>query len=373
MNTFKQTLCAFALVLALVLAVPVSGNAQATLSSTTLNGAIGGPSTGATGAARYPQTIPLTAVTNITAPGQPTSTSEIGTPGGNPSFTILCVDKECMQVLSVNTTAKTVFVNRGYLGTGATAHIDGATVWFGPPEYFGNNGFFNPLGPTGACLSSALRVLPQFVPETGQSYTCVPTTSGATTGIWASTATDGYFFVPPSACSSAVATTAYTAGYPIMTSAASGNPVLAISTTSTAGTLEVTCPINVPTQLAAGKGVTLNAASLLYGVQTTNLASIAAATINKVVYPVSTAAGVAAAGTVTTTAAGTLTATPTSLQLTTTTTGTCFDEKVSFGTPIQAVGDVTQYTLDQVFTTAGSTATIVQICGVMVYYSLNKQ
>src|SRR5581483_1110028 len=260
------------------------------LPSTTLAAAIGGPSTGATGAARFPQYIQLASVTGITAPGQPTSTSEIGTPTGS-SFTILYVDREAMQVLSVNSTTNVVFVNRGFLGTTANAHLNGATVYYGPPNYFSNSGYWNNSGPSGACTSSIQPVLPVLVTDTGRQYNCVA-------GQWSEVTTDGYFFVSPANCGSAVATTAYASGSPIVTTAAAGNQVYSVTTNTTAGTIEVTCPINVPSRLTTGKGVTLTAASLLYGVQTTALSSIAAATVKSVTYPASTAGGAAAAGTV---------------------------------------------------------------------------
>lgn len=374
MTTFTKhfLITALAIVLMFSVTAPLA-DAQTganTLSTTTLSSAVTGVSVGSTGAARYPTTIYLTSVTGITAPGQPTSTSEIGTPTGS-SFTIIYVDKEAMQVLAVNTTLNTVSVNRGYLGTATSAHISGAAVSFGPPEYFGDYGFWNSTGPAGACTASLQLVLPWIQTSTGDSYTCVPTSSGAATGIWEKVSTDGYFFVDPARCSSAVATTAYAAGNPINTSAATGESVYSVTTNTTAGTIEITCPLQTPERLTVGKGVTLTAASLLYGVQTTALSSIATATVKSVTFPASTAAGVAAKGTVAA-AGGTLTATPTSLQLTTTTTGLCFNEKLSFGTPIQATNDLTSFALDQVFTTAGSAATTLQVCGAIVYYSINQ-
>jgi len=370
MNTTKTLLIA-TLAVFLSLAIAPPAHAQATLSSTTLAQAVTGRGVGSTGAAQYPQTIFLGSVTGITLPGQPTSTSEIGTPTGA-SFTLLYVDKEQMQVIGVNTTLNTVLVNRGYNGTAATAHISGATVYFGPPEYFSNDGYFNPFGPIGACNPTVQLVLPRLVPETGLLYNCVPTTSGGTTYVWAAQTTDGYVFVDPARCSSAVATTAYAAGNPINTSAATGESVYSVTTNTTAGTIEITCPLNLPERLTAGRGVTLTGASLLYGVQTTALSSVAAATVKSITFPASTAGGAAAAGTVAA-AGGTLTVTPTSLQTATTTSGLCYNEKLSFGTPIQAIGDLKSYALDQVFTTAGTSATTLQVCGVLVYYNLNSQ
>jgi hypothetical protein len=363
MNLMKKSLVT-------LLAFSALAFGQLTQTSTTLAQAVTGPGVGSTGAARYPTTIYLASLTGITAPAQPTSTTEIGTPTGN-SFTILYVDREAMQVLAINTNLTAVSVNRGYLGTTPTAHLNGSTVYYGPPNYFGNLGYYSADGPSGACTATLQTVLPVIETDTGNQYNCVPITSGSTTGIWERVSTDGYFFIDPVRCSSAVATTAYASGYPINTSAATGESVYQVTTNSTAGTIEVTCPLTVPERLATGKGVTLNSASLLYGVQTTALSSIAAATVKSVTFPVSTAAGAAAAGTVAA-AGGTITKTPTTLQLATTTSGLCYNEKLTFGTPIQATTDVTSYALDQVFTTAGTTATTLQVCGAIVYYSINQ-
>lgn len=177
--------------------------------------------------------------------------------------------------------------------------------------------------------------------------------------------TDGYMFVSPTNCAMLPTTTAFTAG-PSMTRAAAGNVVLSGTTNTTGGTIALTCVIATPTRLTAGYGVKVADVSIAYGVQTTALSSIAAATVNTVAYP---AAGGAAAGTVTNTAGGTLTVTPGVLQLTTTTSGQCFNEKLAFGTPLLLNADTTGFSVDQVFTTAGTTATTLQICGVWVHYT----
>lgn len=175
---------------------------------------------------------------------------------------------------------------------------------------------------------------------------------------------DGYYFVSPDHCSMKAATTAFDAGTPFMSNVATGNRVLSATTDTTAGTIQVVCDISPPDgRTTAGKGFLITDVSLLYGVQTTALASIAAATLKSVTYP---AAGGAAAGTVAA-AGGALTVLPASLQLTTTTTGQCFHENLALATPVAAT-NLTRITLDQVFTTGGSTDTTLEICGVMVRY-----
>jgi hypothetical protein len=176
---------------------------------------------------------------------------------------------------------------------------------------------------------------------------------------------DGYAFISPANCAELATTTAISTG-PAMVRAAAGNAVLSATTNTTGGTIAVTCQIPFATRTTAGYGWKILDVSLAYGVQTTALTSIAAATVNTIAYP---AAGAAAAGTVTSTAGGTLTVTPGTLQLTTTTSGQCFNEKLTFGTPLLLNADTTGFSVDQVFTTAGTTATTLQICGVWVHYT----
>lgn len=183
----------------------------------------------------------------------------------------------------------------------------------------------------------------------------------------------------PQACAFTPTTTAFaatspnTVAAPQLVVAAAGNPINIVTTNTTAGTIEVTCDITVPGSQINGpnKGILVNAVSFLYGLTTTAMSSIAAATVNSITYPVSTAAGAAAAGTVVTTAGGTLTVTPSSLQLTTTTIGRCFNEQVTLGTPYLQNESLApkQYSFDQVFTTAGSAATALYVCDVIVYYT----
>ena len=176
------------------------------------------------------------------------------------------------------------------------------------------------------------------------------------------------FHAGPQACGALAATTAFSPAVAIVPNGTTTGTVLIITTNSTAGTVEIGCNITPPGLQVSGttKGVKINAVSLYYGVQTTALASIAAATLNTYTYPASTAAGAAAAGTRAAVTLGTVT--PTSLQLTTTTAGQCFNERLPVATPFLMVTPNQQLTLDQVFTTAGSAATTIQVCDVVVYY-----
>lgn len=170
-----------------------------------------------------------------------------------------------------------------------------------------------------------------------------------------------------SACQMTAATTAFTAG-PALARAAAGNIVLQGTINSTSGTITLTCPLSVALRL--GSIGRINSVNIFYGMQTTGMASIAAATFQRVTYANSTAAGAAAAGTVSSALGGSLTVTPTALQVTTTTTGQCFNEMVRFGTPFALNGN-SEVTLEQVFTTngSGSTTTIFQVCAIQVNYT----
>ena len=172
---------------------------------------------------------------------------------------------------------------------------------------------------------------------------------------------DAAFFVQPANCFMFPPTTAFTTG-PALVRAAANNIVLSGTTNTTAGTVAVTCDITFAGRTTSGLGFQASGVSLLYGVQTTALSSIAAATVSTVAYP---AAGGSASGTVGG-AGGSYTVTPTSLQLGTTTSGQCYNENLAFGTPFTYTNQ-TKVSLDQVFTTAGSTATTLQICGLIVY------
>ncbi len=176
--------------------------------------------------------------------------------------------------------------------------------------------------------------------------------------------TDAYVTLGADNCWMTAATTAFTAG-PALVRAAAGNTVLSATTNTTGGTVTVTCPLEILSRTTAAKGATINSIDIYYGVQTTALSSIAAATLNTVTYP---ATGGAASGTVAA-AGGSLTATPGTLQLTTTTTGQCFHENVSLGTPFLMNSNTARVTLEQQFTTAGTTATTLQICAVGVNIS----
>ncbi len=140
-------------VLALSLAVVSGAYAQATTASTTLSSALTSGST----------------TVNVT--------SASGMSGANLGAfqTELFVDQELIGVQSISGNVLTV--QRGVLGTRQEAHVNGATVWNGPPNYFSVN-----LDPTGSCVSTAVTALPRFFISSGNGYTCPAT--GPRANLW---------------------------------------------------------------------------------------------------------------------------------------------------------------------------------------------
>lgn len=308
---------------------------QSTTTSTTLSSAV----------ALQDSIINLTSATGVS------NSDSLGIPQ-----TIIFVDQEAMAVMSYSGTAVTV--RRGENGRRQT-HNSGATVYLGPQSIFVQS------EPNGACTSTDYGYLPVVAWVKGTVWNCVSSQWVVQSFSLNFSATDGYIFIPPSNCSVLPATTAFASGSPKFTPVATGNAVLSVTTDTTAGTLQLVCDVNVATRLTSGKGVTVTDISLLYGVQTTALASIAAPTVKKVTYP---AVGGSAAGTVAD-AGGTLAILPASLQLTTTTTGLCFNEGITLGTPLVMNTDIRRIVVNQVFTTAGTSATTLQVCGLIVHYT----
>jgi hypothetical protein len=169
-------------------------------------------------------------------------------------------------------------------------------------------------------------------------------------------------WIDPANCSGTAATLAITANG--QQRAAAGNGAIRFFTTDNAGgTVTVNCDLTVAFATRIGGSGRITSVEFFYGVQTTGISSIAAPVVSFVQLATS---GAAAAGVVTT-AGGALTVTPAVLQLTVTTTGQCFNEKVSMGTPI-APRDGRRVTFEQVFTFGAAISTL-QICGVQVNYT----
>ncbi|MCL5743269.1 MAG: hypothetical protein M1541_04960 [Acidobacteria bacterium] len=149
-KTFRNIVMVLPAIISLALSVPV----QAAWTTTTLSAAV--TSAGASD-------IIVANATNIAAPSNPVAYNP-GTPSGS-GITVLYVDREAMRVNAVNGTY--IKVSRGYMGTKATAHASGATVYVGPAPYFLLS------EPAGSCTLTALPVQPSIVPSTGNFFYCV--------------------------------------------------------------------------------------------------------------------------------------------------------------------------------------------------------
>lgn len=87
-------------------------------------------------------------------------------PATNNTQTQLYIDHELDDVISVNTTAKTVTVVRGVAGTTAVGHPSGDMVLAGPPQAF--SGFDPPLG----ICANAWLYTPYVNFRTGNQWIC---------------------------------------------------------------------------------------------------------------------------------------------------------------------------------------------------------
>jgi hypothetical protein len=92
--------------------------------------------------------VQLTSVTGITGFGA-NNNSVGGTVSGNGNTIDIYIDRELMQVVSVNANSKSAQVIRGVGGSQASAHQAGAIVWAGPA----GSAFFN-YDPEGYCLGA---------------------------------------------------------------------------------------------------------------------------------------------------------------------------------------------------------------------------
>lgn len=132
-NILRSLVGVFLLLTAANLAV-----AQTALTSTTLSAAVTDPQA---------RSIVVASATGFTA-----------------RTTVLYVDRELMQIVAVSST--TITVQRGAIGTRATTHASGATVYVGAPSYFIN------YDKAGTCTRGNEVVLPQVNIANGRIFDC---------------------------------------------------------------------------------------------------------------------------------------------------------------------------------------------------------
>lgn len=156
----KKTLFVIALSLAIVAGVhyaPPSGlepggwetpsvDAQASFTTTTLNGAITTPITNP-GSSIPTQSVVLTSGTGVT------------------TSTLLYVDRELMQVTSIANSPRFAVI-RGVFGTIVSSHATLAPVRIGLPQYFGST------DKSGSCTATAEVINPYINVNNGAVFTC---------------------------------------------------------------------------------------------------------------------------------------------------------------------------------------------------------
>jgi 3D (Asp-Asp-Asp) domain-containing protein len=161
-NTLKALLISL-----VVLLVPsfVSAQTGTALTQTTLSATIGAGQTA----------FQLASVTNISGFGAGINSPTGGTVA-NGNLTDLYIDRELMQVIAVNTTAKTVVVLRGQGGSQVGAHASGTMVLAAAPGAFFN---YDPSGFCGTLTATQGAILgapPQFATwvnqRTGAQWIC---------------------------------------------------------------------------------------------------------------------------------------------------------------------------------------------------------
>lgn len=151
----KRVLASLGLVVALLLGVSTSAQAQATVNSTTL----------------------AAAVTSINALAVQVTSSTTFAVGQ-----FLYVDREMMRITSITRTP-IIDVQRGVNGTRADLHANATLLWSGPSNYFYDNEVAGP------CTATNETALPHIVRMTGNVYDCKGAT--ATTQVWARYAIGG--------------------------------------------------------------------------------------------------------------------------------------------------------------------------------------
>jgi hypothetical protein len=167
--------------------------------------------------------------------------------------------------------------------------------------------------------------------------------------------------VPVTNCTFTATTTAFS-GTPGVTRLAANQTAWSGTTNTTAGTVTMTCDLGLEGRTTSGLGFVAKDIAVQYGVQTTALSSIATPTLKTNAYP---AYGGSAADTLAS-VGGTLASNPASLQLATTSSGYFYNADFSFGTPF-TLTDETKVSFEMVFTTAGTTATTLQVSGLLVH------
>jgi len=151
MNILKTP---FLAALALLLAFVSLGQAQTTLTSTTLSTAI----------TKSQKTITVASATNFNPPDLAQSQGGVGSSTAA-NQTVALIGREVVDIVDVSGT--TITVRRGTRGSAAVAHSSGEKVTVGPA------GNFADADPQGACTRTLLAYVPIINVHTGEKFDCM--------------------------------------------------------------------------------------------------------------------------------------------------------------------------------------------------------
>lgn len=178
--------------------------------------------------------------------------------------------------------------------------------------------------------------------------------------------TDNAMFIEPSTCW--FFPTTVTTTTTLITLGASNVPVLNSTTNSAAGSLTLQCYIPIAARITAGKGVTINDVTVMYGLQTSAATSINGAAVSTITFP--TAAATETPSTVTPVAIpGSVTQSSTTGNLAVTTAGAFYTSKLTLATPFNVSTDLQALLVTLVFNNTATSVLTVNTPGLMVHYT----
>lgn len=329
---------------------------QAVLQQTTLTTAVNGTP--------YYTNTPQTTITVASVTGM---VAEF-----NGSFTsVIVVDQEAMGVISFNASTLIVNVQRGYAGTKTRSHVNGATVYVGPPSS-PNPNWFKVYDPNGACTAALEPVLPTVSLASGDVFNC-----DATTGNWIKSGTaapfmfaDGSFYIGEATCTGSTTGTAGSGNATDILTGSGGARVYRVSATNASSSANTfVCNFNVPARLTANKGCLLTDVTFLVSPQTTIPTSITLPTLKTFTVPAAAATETANSATFVT-SGGTLAILPTSANFATfaaVSAGQFYSIKTTLGTPVFVNTDLQQFQYTIVFNQSASAASLQETPGLVAH------
>ena len=184
--------------------------------------------------------------------------------------------------------------------------------------------------------------------------------------------TDGYLFIPETACGGAVTGTAGSGNATDIVATSGGARVFRLSSTNAGASVDTfTCIFTLPSRLTAGKGVTITDLTFLVSDQTTQATSVTLPTLKTFTAPAAVDPETANSATFVT-AGGTITQTPTSAQFaayTAVSAGQFFTIKAALGTPVAVNTDLQVFQVVWVLSQSASAAMVLETPGFFVHYS----